>query len=182
VILETPIGSLVFACSFGDSAPAQIQDVAYEVFPIRVNLPEGMEVERVTAVLVKIFPELDWKDVRVGFRWREPFGILGSPSSGECLDAQYWEGNGFIVMVGTEDFDALSRRLPRLALVEWECPVIYHPNGIEVHLPLVPAGTITSLHFVVAVNPIPEPAECSAWFAVDVRHEVLLAASYRRES
>jgi hypothetical protein len=31
-----------------------------------------------------------------------------------------------------------------------------------------------SLHFVIAWNSLPEPTDCSCWYAVDVPHEKIL--------
>jgi len=53
--------------------------------------------------------------------------------------------------------------------------VHYLPTGFDVFLPRVPAAAGTTLHFVVVINTYPEPVEDSAWFAVDVPHQRLLA-------
>jgi hypothetical protein len=140
-------------------------------------LPKGMAVEQATAVVVKLSPKTRRRDVRLVSRWLGSPPGPGSPASGQWLDAQSWEADSSIVVIGTEDFEALAARLPRLCLKGDDHPVTYQPDGLEVALPNVPAGQLTSLHFIVAVNALPEPVECSAWFAVDVPHGQLLAAA-----
>jgi len=97
-----------------------------------------------------------------------------NPQSGERLEAQSWEQGDNLVMIGTEDFEALVDRLPNHGLTESDYPVRYSSDGIEIMLPQVPAHQRTTLHFVVAVNCLPEPKGCSAWFAVDLPHQQVL--------
>jgi hypothetical protein len=104
--------------------------------------------------------------------WVVPQQAPGNPQSGERLDAQSWEADSHVVCVGTEDFEALTFRLPNCGLRESSYPVSYHAQGIEVCLPHV--REVASLHFAVAVNAWPEPVECSAWFAADIDHSRVL--------
>jgi hypothetical protein len=67
----------------------------------------------------------------------------------------------------------LSARLPDCGFSENDYPVHYLPNGFEIVIPRVPMGEEVSLHFVIAENPFPEPAENSAWYAVDIDHRAL---------
>ena len=176
MILETPLGCLEFSTSLEGTEQIFPFEVTYAVFAIEPDLPEGMEVQNLTAVLVKLMSQVDRANVRVGFRWLESPGIASGPQSGEWLDAQAWEGNGYIITVGTEDCDALASRLPELGLKEENCTITCRADGIEVLFPHIPGGMLVSLHFVVAVNTSPERVECSSWFAVDVLHRKLLAA------
>ena len=175
LIIETLIGPVEFASFLGTTKRVLESEVTYTLVPIESELPKGMAVKLVRAVLVKLRPQATRYNVRVGFKWLKPLQDSGDPQSGEWLEAQSWEQNGFIVMVGTEDYEALARRLPDRGLSEEEFPVTYHSNGIDVLFPRIPGGELTSLHFVVAENTIPEPAECSSWFAVDVSHSKILA-------
>jgi len=175
-MLETPLGLLEFSTSLEGTEQIYPSEVTYTVFEIEPDIPDGMAVQKLTAVLVKLTPQADRCNVRVGFRWLESLGIAGDPQSGERLDAQAWEGNGYIVTVGTEDYDALASRLSELGMKQENYPVTYRPDGIDVVFPHIPRGVLVSLHFVVAVNKSPERAECSSWYAVDISHRKLLAA------
>ena len=53
---------------------------------------------------------------------------------------------------------------------EREAPTEFLPNGFRIALPKLRPKIPVSLHFVVPSNPLPEPEECSTWFAVDVPH------------
>jgi len=180
MILQTPIGEIEFAVTHGADELVSESEATFTLVPLKPVLPKGMAVEQASAILVELHPEADRRAVNVAFRWLGSPPGSGSPESGECLDAQSWEANGFIVVVGTEDFEALASRLPGLGFREDAYPVNYRPDGMEIRLPIVPADQLTSVHFVVAVNSIPEPIECSAWFAVDVAHSRLLAAISER--
>lgn len=178
MFLQTPIGQIEFYVVLGAGERIAGSEFTFIVVPIHPVLPAGMTVIQVKGILIKLSPRVTHRYVRVGFKWLKPWSILGSPESGEGLEAQSWEARGSLVVVGTEDYEALASRLPELALTEEDrCLVTYHPDGMEVVLPSVPADFVTSLHFVVAVNSFPEPVECSAWYAVDVPHNQLLAAA-----
>jgi hypothetical protein len=173
MILETPLGRLEFGAR---AVGRQLThaDVSFRLVEVHEELPPGMAVESLSAVLVQLRPRSRLRDVRVTCRWLRRPPVSGTPESGERLEAQSWKAAGFVVMVGTEDFEALASRHPSCRITEVDNPVRYHADGIEVRLPVVPAMLLTSLHFAVAVNPLPEPAECSSWYAVDIQHGKLL--------
>ena len=128
-----------------------------------------MTVESSKAVFFEIIPETPLTDLLIEFVFRDT-PVVGAPETGEALDAQSWESGEHIVMIGTEDIDFLSHRLPSLNLSDDRPPTEFLANGFRITLPNLEAMTPISLHFVVASNPLPEPAECSSWFAVDVPH------------
>lgn len=142
--------------------------------------PPGMSVTACEGILITLRPEMALSEVCVSARWETPFTRDPSPATGQRLDAQEWIEGGRIVLLGTEDGDALAERLPTHGLdpetYRDAYPVRYLTDGFNVVLPKVPAGTTTTLHFVVAINAYPEPVGDSAWFAVDVPHQRVLAA------
>jgi hypothetical protein len=98
----------------------------------------------------------------------------GTPETGECLDAQSWESEDTIVLSGTEDFETLEKRLPDTGLNLTTWPP-FPDDGLHIVLPLLQANQKVSLHYIVASNALPEPKECSCWFAVDINHDEVLA-------
>jgi hypothetical protein len=96
-------------------------------------------------------------------------------------DAQEWSNDKHVVMIGTEDSERLCQRLEsEVVLSETSdlCFVEYEDAGLVITVAEVPAATALSLHFVVAWNQLPEPEECSCWFAVDVEHQFLLSSAH----
>ena len=174
MIVQTPIGRLACEATVNGRALSE-PEALFSDKDFSPDLPPGMTVERAIAILVSLKPATLLHDVKVRCRWLDELPLAGDGSSGECLDAQSWIDRGKIVMVGTEDFDALQARMPHCEFLESDYPVDYQPQGFEVRIPTVPPDLATSLHFVVAMNSWPEPVECSSWYAVDVPHRILLA-------
>ena len=174
--IATAVG--IFQCSVftpdGMINPAVVEIKSFTVEP---KLPMGMSVAATWVFLVKLHPASSLEHISVCCIWQDAPPVLGSPESGECLDAQSWVKNDHIVVLGTEDFASLSARLSESRLIEKNHPIRYTRDGFEIVLPLVPAGQLTSLHFVVAINRYPESHDCSAWFAVDIPHRDVLATA-----
>jgi hypothetical protein len=99
------------------------------------------------------------------------------PDTGESLDAQSWDSNCHRVTVGTEDCVVLCRRLPDLGFTEARSPMTYNEDRLGILIPDVTEGSSFSLHFVIAWRSLPDPADCSTWFAVDIPHARLEAAN-----
>lgn len=96
----------------------------------------------------------------------------GDINSGECLDAQSWAIEGGLLMIGTEDGDALRARMPWLKIEDDDYPVEYLSNGFRVAIPYIAPKRSVGFHFVLAYNHIDEKCD-SEWFAVDVPHAKL---------
>ena len=170
--LDTALGPFLFVAAC-DHPPGEVS-LDLRTFEPRLSLPAGMSVLGCRAVVLRVTSQVDV----VGLRWscESPPGVSGSPCSGEGLDAQEWDADSRLVVVGTEDEDALASRfgLPRQEPYrDW---VRYSPSKLEVRIPCVPASGTFGLHFIVAENMLPEPVDASAWFAVDIPHEQLSAA------
>jgi len=170
--LYTPLGPIhFFARTEPNSGGAH--EIEFRVLEPEPNLPPGMSVRRVRAVLLQACSRIGFE--RLDFSCRLETDIEGGPESGERLDALSWEGKHDLVAVGTEDGEALSGRMPWLEFIGDPLALVqYRTDGLNVPLKRIPAGVTIGLHYIVAENSNPEPVECSAWYAVDIPHEQLL--------
>ncbi len=171
-VIHTPLGDLRIQVAGARNAVITVVDP-------EIQLPPGMSVAATVAVLIEISALEALAEIRCECAW-DSSPSQGDPESGECLDAQSWEGNGYRVTIGTEDFEALSRRLPVLKLTEAQYPVIYMDRGLAIEIPRVSANIEFSVHFVVSWRALPDPHECATWFAVDIPHEKLKEANNKR--
>jgi hypothetical protein len=167
--IDTPLGGLQVR-AIGAS------DAVIKVIKPNIQLPPGMSVDQTVAILINLSASESLENVRAECIWDHSPGA-GDPESGECLEAQSWDSNGYRVTIGTEDFEALSRRLPFLAFTEAQYPVIYSDQGLAIDIPEVPKHKEFSLHFVIAWRLLPDPAEISTWVAVDIPHSKLVEAT-----
>jgi len=76
-------------------------------------------------------------------------------------------------MLGTEDGDALTARMPWFEIRNTQYPVGYLNNGFELFFDYVPPKSILDFHFVIAYNTVKSDND-SEWFAVDVPHHNLV--------
>ncbi|MBN8459945.1 MAG: hypothetical protein J0M04_19120 [Verrucomicrobia bacterium] len=167
--IGTPLGDIQVRVTGADH-------VITDVFTPTIQLPAAMSVDSVVAVLIHISAVDSLSNVRCECTW-DSAPAAGDRDTGECLDAQSWDSGGYRVTIGTEDFEALSRRLPNLGLTEVEYPVVYSDSGLAILIPTVPRDTEFSVHFVIAWRSLPDPEDCTTWFAVDIPHSKLEAAN-----
>jgi hypothetical protein len=166
--IQTHVGSFRFEAFVSSGKSPTLERVK----PL-VDLPKGMSVLSSQAVLLRLHTEDAIE--QLAFKCTLQNEFAGSPCTGEGLEAQEWEANGYVVTVGTEDALFLGRRNLFLGLGEEDSIAEYLPNSVAISLSKIPSHSALSLHFVVAENLSPEPVECSTWFAVDVAHEKLLS-------
>ncbi len=82
-----------------------------------------------------------------------------------------------LVMIGTEDSEWLNSRLRiEKEYTTENYPVKMNNNKITIDIEEFKENKELSLHFAIAWNSLPEPADASCWFAVDVPHEKILSA------
>jgi hypothetical protein len=169
IILETEIGQVKAVSLFCADAldPNQISLKAITFTP---SLPPQMSVRKCTALLLTIDQPTTIQ--RLNFSLSLDSKILGSPCTGECLEAQEWNDGDKLLVIGTEDSQALTCRLPLLC--KQEEVLNYTPHSLTLNLHDLPKSKPLSFHFILAENNIPEPEESSAWFAVDQKHSYLL--------
>lgn len=170
-IVDTPLGKLVIRTEGLEGVEHRI-----ELLEPQVELPPRMSVDGIAAAILSV----DAGAFAQGFCFRctwERSPTSGDPESGECLDAQSWDRDGHRVSIGTEDFDALCHRLPQFGFTESCYPVSYADDGLTIHVPAIPDLASISLHFIIAWRSLPDPRDCSTWFAVDIPHAKLTTAS-----
>jgi hypothetical protein len=167
--LDTALGPFRFE-AVCDRGPGEVS-LDLKTFEPRLSLPPGMSVQRCRAVVLWVATRVDVPLLR--WSCASPPGVAGSPCTGEGLGAQEWEALGHLVVVGTEDEEALARRLGFLQHVSLASLAHFSPQKLETRIPHVPASAAFGLHFILAENPSPEPADLSAWFAVDIPHKRL---------
>ena len=170
--LDTALGSFLFV-AMCDNPPGEVS-LDLKTFERRLSLPPEMSVQRCRAVMLRVSTRVDVATLT--WSCESPRGVAGGPNTGQYLDAQAWEANGRLVMVGTEDEEALALRLGFLQLNPDMATVAhYSPHKLEMRIARIPAATTFGLHFILAENPSPEPVEMSAWFAVNIPHIRLTA-------
>ncbi len=152
--------------------------LSVKAFPLEPNLPAGMSVMSTKTVLIEIVPATLLSEFSVQCVFDDP-PSAGAPETGEALDAQSWESSQATVMIGTEDTEFLRRRLPFLNLSDADQLTEFLRDGLRMTLQNMEPLSPISLHFVVASNPIPEPAECSTWYAVDIPHATIVEYAKR---
>lgn len=168
--LETPLGRIRFVAHAKPHMNSACE-LRLRVVEPSVSLPPGMSVNRTRAVVLRVRAQAGLESL--SFCCQVCADIAGEPESGEHLDAQSFETQADRVLVGTEDCEALSSRMPALCLEKEVCkPVRYLKDGFRIQLENIPAGLSVGLHFLVAENSNPEPVDCSAWYAVHTTHAI----------
>ncbi|CAN7470738.1 hypothetical protein [Acidovorax sp. LjRoot117] len=127
-------------------------------------------------VLLQCTPGEASKGVTFECSWADDVPLCTGPETGEWLEAQGWEGLGYKIIVGTEDYDCFAKRLgPEIAISASQHSVLYSERGIRIQVGPLAGGVELSLHFVVSWNRSPDPADCSCWYAVGISHPTVLS-------
>ena len=135
--------------------------IELRVMEPEMELPPGMSVKRVRAIL--LFARSQSGLDQLDYHFRFMTDIEAEPESGEHLDAQSWQDKHNVIVVGTEDGEALLRRMPWLKTEDDPLTFVeYRRDGLNVSLKHIPTGETVGLHYVIAENDNPEPIECSA--------------------
>jgi len=166
--LDTRLGRLRIEASLtGDQI--RNDSLSLESAEIRPELPDGMSVERCRAVLVRVIQP----DAQFRMRLRATLfsEAIGGPCTGQCLEAIEWDSRGSLLIIGTEDAEALSQRAPCLGVAPDQVIAEYTPRGIEIRLSGTTNAAPSTFHLIIAENPSPEPVPDSAWFAVNIPHQ-----------
>lgn len=171
--IETPLG-LVKVESLVSADELVEDQVSLTVARFEPSLPEGMVVQKCTAVLLVIegLVELEKFHFGLSFECKVP----GYPDMGQYLSALEWRRDGKLIVIGTEDGEGLAQRIPKLSYLEFEekDAVDLTSHSMTLNLSDLPILMRPSFHFIIAENPDPEPIGLSAWFAVDEGHKNLL--------
>jgi len=179
LVVETPLGLVRFWADVEGSTAAECQ-LEFRIAEFQPDLPPGMSVRRARAVVLRIgatraVDRLCFRCSLGGEADARPHPTEPTPESGARLDAQSWTAHRDIVVIGTEDGEALTARLPWLRIPDDPLAFVrYEPDGLSIPLEGIPAGVEATLHYVVVENTYPEPVECCSWFAADLPHRRVL--------
>ena len=166
--ITTPIGTLFFSAS---AREGDLSNASISTCQIKPIIPEGMHVQECMAVLLRCTSNSPIRDAVFLCEWND-FEESGFGAPGEGLDAWEWESDGVLVMVGTEDAEWANSRLKlHKEFCSDNYPITNENNKISIVIEEFSTHQELSLHFVVAWNKLPEPKECSCWYAVDVPHK-----------
>lgn len=179
--IKTPLGDLQISVqAVGGRGDVDAIANCVQVFPFNPDIPPGMSVSGCVAAVASISPGETLRNVLFRARLDASEEVESGLETGQGLEAQSFRSARHVVLVGTEDADYLKARLKGNVQLP-EDPYTYTDDSISVQLSEVAAGETISLHFVVAWNDLPEPQDCSCWYAVDQRHSALLSALALRQ-
>lgn len=151
---------------------------------IRPRLPAHMTISGCRAALWRVSPRASLSALRFHAEWQSPPPeAVGTPNSGEGLDAFTWRMASSALSLGTEDGEFLAARAERRAggpaRLRDELTystVKYADAGLIVPIAGLCPREVLEIHFVVAwADRYSE--ECpSTWFAVDQDHGYIVQA------
>ena len=139
------------------------------------RIPPGMSVLACYGVVLQVGALNIVSDLKFKAILNPTSKIIGEAATGEGLEAQDWNNQNCVMLVGTEDLEYLKARLHH-SIVLPDNPFTYSAESLSIHIAEIPAGISVSLHFVVAWNDLPETVKSSCWFAVDQSHASILSA------
>ncbi len=113
-------------------------------------------------------------DVEFSCTW-EDLKERGYGASGEGLEAWEWEALEKVIFIGTEDNEWATQRMKIREVSPDNYSVSMNNNKISIEIDSFPIKQALTLHYVISWNSFPEKVDCSCWYAVDNRHEKLLA-------
>jgi len=170
ITLETGVGQVSAISSIRASNLTE-GCISLKSINFEPRLPPGGSVRNCTAVLLSIDGSIEIQSLQLELSIASK--ALGSSCTGQYLDAQEWSDQGKLVVIGTEDSEALVYRIPKLR-EENIVIVDFTRHSLTLKLKDLPKLTRPSFHFIIAENDDPEPVDDSAWFAVDQNHDYIL--------
>ena len=172
--LDTPLGRFyIFATYEANSQQNCSHNI--KVVPFNPTLPSGMSVSGCYSAVLSLISESKISNVCFTARLNTIEPIAAGPETGEALEAQSFSTSRFIALVGTEDLNSLAARLSKNIVLPKDL-FTYKLDSFSIQIIEVPAAIKLSLHFIVAWNSLPEPQNCSCWFAVNQLHETLFGS------
>jgi hypothetical protein len=172
VRIQTPLGNLEFLI---ESADTPSLGACIHAASFQPEIPPGMSVLACYGVVLQIGSPNTVSDLKFKAILKPSSEINVGAATGEGLEAQDWDNQRSVMLVGTEDLEYLKARLHH-SIVLPDNPFTYSAKSLSIHIAEIPAGVSVSLHFVVAWNDLPETVESSCWFAVDQSHTSILSA------
>ncbi len=169
--ITTPIGEIEFVAEADVESTSQL---SLSAAPFEPSLPDGMSVAGCYGVLLHIHSSQAATDVQFKAQLHTTVSLEHGAETGEGLEAQAWYGQQYVLLVGTEDAECLQARLRERIEVSNDS-FTYSANSLSVRVTRALEADSFSLHFVVAWNELPEPQDCSCWYAVDQQHRAIAA-------
>ena len=176
--ITTPIGELEFVAE-ADALPEA--PLSLNAAPFEPALPDGMSVAACYGVLLHIHASHTSNNIHFKTQLHPAVSLEHSAETGQGLEAQAWYGQQYVLLVGTEDIEFLQARLQDRIVVSGSS-FAYSDNSLSVRISCVPESGSLSFHFIVAWNELPEPEDCSCWYAVDQAHDVIAHSISNRRS
>ena len=168
----TPVGNLQIAADvlgLLQSAPI------FEVFAYQPTLPPGMSVAACHAIVLSL-PGADTDtEVRVSATLIPMVSVDSGADTGEGLEAQSWQGENHLLLLGTEDSEYLKARLPNQVRVT-DSSFSYAHHSFSLEFTRCHGRVPIELLFLLAWNELPDPQDCSCWYAVNQGHAYVLSA------
>ncbi len=167
--ITTPIGELEF---IADADVENTSQLNLSAAPFAPSLPNGMSVTACYAILLHLHASQATTDIHFKVRLHPTVPLEHGAETGEGLEAQAWYSKKYVLLVGSEDAEFLQGRLRERIIVSKDS-FSYSENSISVRISCSPKTETLSLHFIVAWNELPEPYDCSCWYAVDQPHNTI---------
>ena len=180
--ITTPLGVLQISLqAMSDHDEVEAIADGIQVFSFSPVIPSGMAVAGCTVAIATISPKKTLRNLLFSAKLMTSEAVESAPETGEGLDALSFRNTTHVLLVGTEDTEALISRLKSTVKLP-EIPFPFAEDSIAIEILESLEGEKLSLHFIAAWNSLPEPQDCSCWYAVDQSHSVLLSALETQQS
>lgn len=174
--IKTPLGILQISLhAMSGHDDIEVLPDCIKVISFSPVIPLGMSVSGCSVAIATISPKETLRNFLFRAKLISSEAVESGPETGEGLDAQSFRSATHVLLVGTEDTDQLKARLKSIVKLP-EVPYPFTDDSISIEVIESSAGEKLSLHFVAAWNRLPEPQDCSCWYAVDQSHSMLLSA------
>ena len=141
-------GSVSLSCA---ASPSVANDLSVRRVRCEPMLPDGMAVDSVDGYIIEMASPAAIHNFSFDLVLHE-CDAKGDVESGEHRAAQSWQIGQGLLLVGTEDGDALNARMPWVPMDGQRHPLRYLPNGFRLTLDYIPPKTHLGFHFVLAYN------------------------------
>ncbi len=168
-IVKTTLGEILFKV---DAMEGNLPDAKICTATVVPDIPSHLEAPRCTAILLKIFSLTPIKNLTFSFSWIK-CDSEGYGCGGEGLEAWEWEKNNKLVMIGTEDDEALKARISPAAKLG-KYPIKRDGNSIQIKVEHYPEKNELTLHYIIAESNSSKENNTSCWFAVDIKNSKVM--------
>lgn len=186
-IFETPLGPLECRLRIDGMEAQRTERLLQSAELTRQPLPDAEDVDDGFVALVRCLPESPIRQLKFELRWQDVSGFARPrPITVRGTNALRWMTDEHVAVLGTEDVDALRRRMQAGETMGLDAALYlndlgddldhlvfgFHDDGLSIRLTEIPARELVQLHFAVAWNTHPEATPDAAWYAVHRPHNV----------